>query len=89
METTAYDRRWDTLVAPKEKDRQAYSLKEGLIFSGNNSFDVNRLICSEYGQKIIDTMEPFFLSSVALRVFVKMQRDVQNVGADAGPPGRP
>lgn len=63
METTAYDRRWDTLVAPKEKDRQAYSLKEGLIFSGNNSFDVNRLICSEYGQKIIDTMEPFFLST--------------------------
>ena len=63
METTAYDRRWDTLVAPKEKDRPAHSLKEGLIFSGNNSFDVNRLICSEYGQKIIDGMEPFFLST--------------------------
>ena len=63
MDATAYDRRWDTLVVPKEQDRQPHTLKEGLIFSGNKSFDVNRLICSEYGQKIIDGMEPFFLST--------------------------
>ena len=57
-----YDPRWDIPLKQKNPDIPPTSFKEGLIKSGNKSFDVEKLICSEYGQKIIDGLEPLFLS---------------------------
>ena len=62
MTPAAYDERWNTICRPKDPSQKPFSLRESLIRSGNREFDVDRLIYSEYGQKLIEGMEPFFLS---------------------------
>lgn len=57
-----YDERWDRPMKQKDPRQPPASLREGLIRSGNKSFDVDKLLCSEYGQKIIEGLEPLFLS---------------------------
>lgn len=58
----AYDPRWNHLMKPKNPQAKPYTLRESMIASGNRSFDVDALIRSEYGQKTIDMLEPYFLS---------------------------
>lgn len=62
MCTNPYDRRWDIPLKQKDPSRMPSSLREDLIRSGNKSFDPDRLLCSEYGQRLIDGLEPIFLS---------------------------
>lgn len=62
MAQISYDERWDRMLQPKDPSQQPISLRESLIRSGNRDFDVDKLLCSEYGQHMIDGMEPFFLS---------------------------
>lgn len=62
MTTLAYDERWDRKLKPKDPSQSPSSLHETLIRAGNNNFDVNGLLCSEYGQRMIDGLEPLFLS---------------------------
>lgn len=57
-----YDSRWDRKLPSKDPRKPSLTLKESLILSANKSFDVDRLIGSAYGQKLIDMLEPYFLS---------------------------
>ncbi len=70
MTLISYDERWDRLLQPKDPSQQPFSLREALIRSGNRDFDVDRLLHSEYGQRTIDGMEPFFLSEDPMDPYV-------------------
>lgn len=56
------DPRWNWLMIGKDPTHPRISLREGLIGSGNRSFDMDALAASAYGQKYLDGMEPVFLS---------------------------
>lgn len=63
MTDQTYDPRWNRAVRPISYEKQPLSLREILIQSGNRNFDVDRLLCSEYGNRIIRNLEPLFLSN--------------------------
>jgi len=62
MTNKSYDPRWDIPLKQKDPNRPRSSLRQDLIRSGNADFDPDKLLCSEYGQKLIEGLEPLFLS---------------------------
>lgn len=57
------DPRWDLHTVTRDPAVPGPTLREGLISSGNRTFDMDALAESEYGLKYLDGLEPIFLSS--------------------------